>query len=259
MNVTVRLFAVLRERAGRSEITLENLPDAIDVAGLKRELERRVPALGNLDRIAGVVGTSYVRDSHSIHEGDDVSFLPPVSGGSGRRARDGDAERDDASRDDDRRESALLAAGLFELRNDPLDPAACERRVAHASCGANVTFVGTTRDEHRGRKVVHLEYEAFEAMTEPEMARIFERCRGALTVKLAADRHSELAKVRMLCQHRVGTVAVGHPSVVIAVASPHRDIAFEACRFLIDELKETLPIWKKEIFEDGESWVGERS
>ena len=90
-------------------------------------------------------------------------------------------------------------------------------------------------------------------MTGPEMARIFERCRS----ELAAD--DAARALRMLCQHRVGVVEVGEPSVVIAVASPHRDQAFRACRFLIDELKASLPVWKKEFYEGGAHWIGERS
>lgn len=115
------------------------------------------------------------------------------------------------------------------------------------------TFTGTTREHNRGKRVVRLEYEAFEAMTGPEMARIFERCRRELDADAASR------ALRMLCQHRVGVVEVGEPSVVIAVASPHRDLAFRACRFLIDELKASLPVWKKEIYPDGEHWIGERS
>jgi molybdopterin synthase catalytic subunit len=116
-----------------------------------------------------------------------------------------------------------------------------------------VVFTGSTRGRNRGRQVVRLEYEAFEAMAGPEMARIFGRCRR----ELRAD-EGERA-LRMLCQHRTGVVGVGEPSVVIAVASPHRALAFEACRFLIDALKESLPVWKKEHYPDGEHWIGERS
>lgn len=139
--------------------------------------------------------------------------------------------------------------GVFELVHEPLDPVALEARVAHPSCGARVLFTGSTRDENRGQRVVHLEYEAFERMTGPEMARIFQRCRD----------ESAGARLRMLVAHRVGKVGVGEASVVIAVASPHRAQAFAACRFLIDELKRTLPIWKKEIYSDGAHWIGDRS
>ena len=139
--------------------------------------------------------------------------------------------------------------GVFELVREPLEPAALQSRVLHPSCGACVLFTGTTREQNRGQHVVRLEYEAFERMTGPEMARIFERCRA----------EQPQVPLRMLVAHRVGVVEVGEPSVVIAVASPHRAQAFVAARFLIDELKRTLPVWKKEIYADGEHWIGERS
>ncbi|MBK7644221.1 MAG: molybdenum cofactor biosynthesis protein MoaE [Planctomycetes bacterium] len=139
--------------------------------------------------------------------------------------------------------------GVFELSAEPLESAALEARVAHPACGACVGFTGTTREENRGQRVLRLEYEAFERMTGPEMGRIFERCRA----------EQPQARLRMLVVHRVGTVEVGEPSIVIAVASPHRAQAFAACRFLIDELKRTLPVWKKEIYADGAHWIGDRS
>lgn len=213
---------------------LEDLPEALDVRGLKRELERRCPELGSLAHVRGVVGTSYVTEECVLLDGQTVALLPPVSGGA--------ADGDDA-----------LARGVFELCPDAIEVALAHARVAHPACGAICTFTGTTRDQHRGRRVLRLEYEAFEAMTAPEMARIFARCRS----ELAADEGARA--LRMLVQHRVGTVAVGEPSVVIAVASPHRDLALGAARFLIDELKLSLPIWKKEIYPDGEHWIGDRS
>ena len=233
MKVTVRLFALLRERAGRSEIDLEGLPERLDVAELKRELERRVPALGSLARVRGAVGTAYVPDSRPLADGESVSLIPPVSGGAADRAED-------------------LARGVFELCDRPLAPASALERVRDAACGAVATFTGTTRAVNGGKTVVRLEYEAFEAMTGPEMQRIFERCRAAVAT-------SEERALRMIVLHRVGVVGVGEPSVAIAVASPHRDAAFAACRFLIDELKRSLPIWKKEVYADGAAWIGERS
>jgi molybdopterin synthase catalytic subunit len=234
MNLTVRLFAVLRERARAGELALRDLPDALDARGLKLAIERRHPELGSLAHVRVVVGTSYVAETHAIRGGDEVSLLPPVSGGA--------PTVDDA-----------LLRGVFELSAEALDPDQCSSRVVHASCGAVVTFTGTTRAKNREKDVVELQYEAFEAMTGAEMTRIFERCRR----ELAADEREHA--LRMLCRHRVGTVRVGEPSVVIAVASPHRDLAFRACRYLIDELKKSLPIWKKEIYADGHAWIGDRS
>ncbi len=238
MDLKVQLFAALRARAGASTLELRGLPEGLDVAGLKRELARLHPELGSLEHVRGVIGTNYVRDDARVPVGEVVSLLPPVSGG----AAESHADTDEA-----------LARGVFELCAGALDAASASARVAHTSCGAICTFVGATREHSRGQRVVRLEYEAFEAMTGPEMARIFERCRA----ELEAD--SGARALRMLCQHRVGVVGVGEPSVVISVTSPHRDLAFRACRFLIDELKASLPVWKKEIYEDGESWVGDRS
>ena len=235
MDLRVRLFASLRERAGRDEIALGDLPDTLVVRELLAEMERRHPELGSLAHISVVLGTRYARATDVISDSEQVSLLPPVSGGAPSS-------------------SELFERGVFELCASPLDPGASHARVGDPSCGAITTFVGTTRGENRGRRVVRLEYEAFEAMTGPEMERIFARCREE--VGAASD---PARRLRMLCQHRVGTVLVGEPSVVIAVASPHRAPAFEACRFLIDELKASLPIWKKEVYDDGEQWVGERS
>jgi len=237
MRLTVRLFASLRERAGRAELVLDGLPEGLDVAGLKRELLARLPELGSLASVRGVIGTQYVADSAPIEPDSEVALLPPVSGGAPERDED-------------------LERGIFELCAGPIDPLVCRLRVSHPSCGASVLFTGMTREENRGRRVLRLEYEAFDAMTGPEMARIFARCR---------ERHGDPdgsrpeRRLRMLCQHRVGVVEVGEPSVVIAVASPHRAQAFEACRFLIDELKASLPVWKKELYPGGEHWIGERS
>ena len=240
MRLTIRLFAVLRERAGVAELDLDDCPDELDIGGLKRLLLARFPELGSLSHVRGVVGTEYVNDERRLVAGDEVALLPPVSGGSGR-------------------EDAALERGVFELAADPLDPAECARRVEHASCGAVVTFAGNVRDHARGRDVLRLEYEAFDEMTEPEMARIFADCIAEFGEPAARASDRPARRLRMLCVHRVGAVGVGEPSVVIAVASPHRDAAFGAARFLIDQLKARLPIWKKEVYGDGHHWVGERS
>ena len=229
----MRLFAGLRERAGTDRILVTGLRDGATLGELKAQIARSHPGLGSLAHVAGVVGTTYANDARALNEGDDVALLPPVSGGA-------------PSADDD----AALQRGLFELCPERIDPAAAQARVAHDTCGAIALFTGATRDVNAGRAVVRLDYEAFEAMTEPEMARIFARC---LHEVLEGER------ARMLVQHRVGSVPVGEPSVVVAVASPHRAAAFAACRFLIDEVKKSLPIWKKEIYADGHSWIGDRS
>lgn len=240
MQITVRLFAALRERAGSGELALRDLPDPLSGALLKRELEIRHPELGSLAQVRLAVGASYVRDDAQISDASEVALIPPVSGGAPRDVGDDEA----------------LSRGVFELRDGPLDPLACQRRVEHPRCGAVVLFSGLVRDSNRGRGVQRLDYEAHAALAGPEMARIFERCRSEFGDPDAKHPEHEL---RMLCQHRTGTVAVGEPSVVIAVASPHRARAFQACQFLIDELKASLPVWKKESYADGAEWIGDRS
>jgi molybdopterin synthase catalytic subunit len=234
VRLTVRLFASLRERAGRERLVLEDLPAGLDVAGAKRLLEERHPELGPLQSVRGVLGTSYVPDATRLVEGAELALLPPVSGGSG-------AGEDEA-----------LARGVFELCAEALDAGSAQARVEHPSCGAVVVFTGNARERNRERDVVRLDYEAFPAMASQEMAHIFEDC----LARIVGDSGHRL---RMLVQHRTGTVPVGEPAVVIAVACPHRDAAFQATRFLIDELKARVPIWKKEVYADGHHWIGERS
>lgn len=242
MNLAIRLFAVLRERAGTAELALTDLPDELDVGALKALLSESHPELGDLAFVRGVIGTTYVSDETRIEPGAELALLPPVSGG----APDSDA---------------ALEAGIFELVAEPIDQAVCAARVAHSSCGANLIFTGSTRETNRGRDVTKLDYDAFEEMSGPEMARIFLECRARFgSAGTPGDEgYDPTRRLRMLCQHRVGVVEVGCPSVVIAVASPHRETSFEACRFLIDTLKERLPVWKKEIYTEGEHWIGDRS
>lgn len=139
--------------------------------------------------------------------------------------------------------------GVFELSAEPLQPERCAARLLDARCGALVAFTGLTRANNRGQSVLRLEYQAFERMSGPEMGRIFARC---------LEQHPATL-LRMLVVHRVGVVGVGEPSVWVGVASPHRAPAFAACQWLIDELKASLPIWKKEIYNDGSHWIGDRS
>jgi len=236
MQLVVELFAGLRERAGCDEVTVAGLPEALDVMGLKTELEEKMPELGPLEHVTAVVGTEYVSDEYTLSDGERVSLLPPVSGG-------------DVSDEE-------FEAGVFVLTNDPLDVEEARRLVEDSSCGAVVVFTGNVRDRNRGEDVTRLEYEALERMAGPEMARIFEGVRAEVGDLNGDDPERAL---RMYCMHRTGAVGVGEPSVVIAVASPHRAAAFDAARALIDQLKERLPVWKKEIYADGHHWVGEGS
>jgi len=158
------------------------------------------------------------------------------------------AERDRELADSD--EVALIppvSGGRFILSEEPLDVAAAVREVADERAGAIATFLGTTRIESRGRTVLYLDYEAYEGMAEAVMARI------------ADDLRFKYGLCDVAIHHRVGRVGIGDTSVVIAVSAPHRHDALEACHEAIDRLKETVPLWKKEVYEGGEEWIGRGS
>jgi molybdopterin synthase catalytic subunit len=140
-----------------------------------------------------------------------------------------------------------VSGGDFKLTEAPLSLDAAVQQVARDEAGAVATFLGTVRNRSRERTVLYLEYEAYEGMAEDVMAQ--------LAAELA-DRH-ELSAVAI--HHRVGRVEIGEPSVVIAVSSPHRAAALAACKEAIDTLKETVPLWKKEVYEGGEEWIGQGS
>jgi MoaE-MoaD fusion protein len=212
MQVKVRLFAGLRERAGRGTVELE-LPAGARAADVWPELD-----LG--DRPGGLavaVNRRYVDEAEPLSEGDEVALIPPVSG------------------------------GAIRLVDGPLDVAAVLEEVADEGAGGVASFVGTVRRESRGRRVLHLEYEAYEGMAEDVMSDLAERLKaehGLCAVAIA---------------HRVGRVEIGEPSVAIAVSAPHRAAALTACREAIDTLKHTVPLWKKEVYEGGEEWLGRGS
>jgi molybdopterin synthase catalytic subunit/molybdopterin converting factor small subunit len=140
-----------------------------------------------------------------------------------------------------------VSGGDFRLSEEPLSLEAVAAEVKDDAAGAIATFVGTTRARSRGRDVLHLDYEAYEGMAEEVMAELAD----SLKTKY------ELCEVAI--HHRVGRVEIGDTSVVIAVSAPHRADALSACRDAIDELKVTVPLWKKEVYEGGEEWIGRGS
>ena len=140
-----------------------------------------------------------------------------------------------------------VSGGAFRLTSDPIDLGVVVAEAADPRAGAVATFLGTTRVESRGRTVEYLEYEAYEGMAEQEMARIAD---GLKT-------RYDLCEVAI--SHRVGRVGIGDTSVAIAVSAPHRADALAACKDAIDTLKETVPLWKKEVYEGGEEWIGRGS
>lgn len=212
MNVRVRLFAALRERAGRGALDIE-LADGATVGDIWPLLEMGAEPRGLLYARNRV----YVERSEALHAGDEVAFIPPVSGG-----------------------DFLLSAAPLSVEN-------VVSEVRDDSAGAIATFVGTTRSHSRGRDVLHLEYEAYEGMAEQVMA------------DLAGDLTRRHGLCRVAIHHRVGRVDIGGASVVIAVSAAHRAAALAACAEAIEELKVSVPLWKKETYVGGEEWIGQGS
>jgi molybdopterin synthase catalytic subunit len=140
-----------------------------------------------------------------------------------------------------------VSGGAFRLTGEPIDPASVIREVSDERAGGIATFIGTTRIESRGRTVHYLEYEAYEGMAEQVMR------------ELAEDLKRQYNLCEVAITHRVGRVGIGELSVVIAVSAPHRADALAACQEAIDRLKETVPLWKKEVYEGGEEWIGRGS
>lgn len=216
---TVRLlaFATAVDAVGSAEQEIEVAPGHT-VADLRRQLSERFPALQELwPRLAVAIDGRLARPEAEVPDGAEVALLPPVSGGSG--GGEGAA-------------AAVLVDG-------PLDAAAAVARVSAPSRGAVVTFLGTVRDHHAGRPVDHLLYTAYRAMAERAIGRIVADLEAA---------HDDLAAVVV---HRLGEVPAGEASVVIAVASPHRQAAYEASRTALERLKTEVPVWKREHYADG--------
>ncbi|MDX6721390.1 MAG: MoaE-MoaD fusion protein [Solirubrobacteraceae bacterium] len=216
MDVTVRLFASLREHAGAGTLELD-LDDGATVADAIAEL--REGALARLPANAPfvmAVAREYVKSDHPLAAGDELALVPPVSGGGGG----GDPVR------------------LAEVTGETIDVETVRRSVADPSTGATVVFMGTTRE------VPSLEYEAYVDMAREQIA------------QLAARVVEEHGCVAVACVHRTGTVVLGEPSVVVAASAAHRAEAFEGARALLDAVKAQAPIWKREHYEDGPpAWV----
>lgn len=136
---------------------------------------------------------------------------------------------------------------MFRVTDKPINLQELVDCVTDPEAGAIATFIGTTRNNNEGRKVTALDYEAYPEMAEKELTRLGEEARRKWQI------------CRMAIVHRVGPVQITEPSVMIAVSAAHREAAFAACRFAIEEIKKTVPIWKKEVYEGGEIWIGTQS
>ena len=219
MRVRVRLFARYREATGRERLDLE-LPEGGTVETAWSALVGRHPELAPYRPFTlFAVGHDYVQAEHPLREEDELCFFPPVSGGAG--------------------------PDLYGVVEHPLSPDAIAAAVDEPGAGGVVIFSGIVRNETGGRPVKFLEYEGHAPMAEAKMREIGEAVHA---------RWPGVRRVAIL--HRLGRLEIGEPSVLIAVSAAHRGEAFEACRHAIDTLKRTVPVWKKEHFEDGEVWVG---
>ena len=223
MQVTVKLFGSIREVTGSKELSV-SLEKGATATSLRALLGEQHPAIEEMgERLRVSVNMEIVRGDPELQDGDEVAFLPPVSGGAG------------------------AAPSRCQVLSTPLDVGDVVKRVSGPDSGGLVTFVGAVRNASRGKEIEHLEYEAYPEMAVQELDRITEE---------AAARWPG---TRVAVDHRTGHLEIGDIAVVVVAASPHRGEAFEACRYTIDTLKERVPIWKKEVATDGAYWVDDHA
>jgi len=217
MKVSIRLFAGLRDVLGQHNVTLD-LPERATVAAMYDRLSKQYPALTpHLETLVCAVEDEYVPACHTLREGDNVALIPPVSGGSD---------------------------GPFRVTSDPLDPAELLAAVRQDESGAVVLFHGVARNHSEGRRVIALEYEAHASLAEKKL------------LEVAAEVRAQFPIAAIAALHRTGRLAIGETSLLVAVSSPHRKEAFEASLYAVDRIKQIVPVWKKEIWEDGTGeWV----
>lgn len=222
MRIKLRYFAMAREIIGAS-VEEVHAADGATAGSVFADLIERVPRLAALrGSVLLMVNQVYVAADHPLSEGDELALIPPVSGGA----------------------PPTLAARRFVVSEVPLDARSIEALVASPSTGATVTFIGTVRDNARGRSVTALDYEAYPEAAERMLAQIGDE----IGDRWGLD--------RVAIWHRTGYLTPGEASVIIAVASAHRGEAFAACAYAIERIKEIVPIWKKEHYADGATWIG---
>ena len=207
--------------AARDAVDATSMELSLDApATVSSAFQKLVEKFSDLERFGRsllfAVNEEYATPETRLQENDELAVFPPVSGGS---------------------------HDFFELTTEPIDVGQVARRVVLPECGATVTLDGYAREWTKGRRTLYLVYEAYDSMALTEMQR------------LGAEAHKRFEIAHIGIVHRTGRLDIGETSVVIAVSAPHRQAAFQACEWAIRELKRTVPIWKKEIFEDGEEWV----
>ena len=217
MQITVLYFAVFRERIGRDQDRLDLPPGATVGDALAALALRHQPIAQLRGRFRAAVNQDFTDETAALHDGDELALIPPVAGGADRHV---------------------------VLDERPLSLDRCIAAVRGEAMGGIVTFTGMVRRESHGARIDHLEYEAYAPMALKVMT------------ALCDEIEAEISGTRLAVEHRVGHLEVGDGAVVIAAAAPHRAEAFAACRAMIDRLKDRVPIWKKELGEDGAEWVG---
>ncbi|HLI33843.1 MAG TPA: molybdenum cofactor biosynthesis protein MoaE [Terriglobia bacterium] len=217
MKIRVLFFGLAHDVTGFAQEEAE-LPEGAVLGYLWKQYQERFPRLAELaDSLLIAVNEAIAEPSRTLREGDEVAFLPPVSGGEEKE--------------------------FFQITRSVIPTAALASRLKGPHDGAVVVFEGIVRNHSQGRKTLYLEYEAYEPMA----IRMMEEIGREAKQKFAVDH------IGMI--HRIGRIEIGETSVAIIVTSAHRRAAFEACHYAIDELKRRVPIWKKEYFEDGSAWA----
>jgi molybdopterin synthase catalytic subunit len=238
MRITLLAFGTLRDHLGPSTGSLE-LPQGSTVRDLLIRCRTLVPANTiPWSAIAVAVNQEYVPAPHPLADGDEVALLPPVSGGAPKKSLPKKSAPSQESIPIIR-----IPKHRVHLSEEPIDPLALASSLKRDEDGAVVVFDGIVRNNSRGRRTLYLFYEAYHEMALNQMK------------LLAAQALAEFPIRDVAIVHRLGRLDIGETSVVIAVASAHRAAAFDACRWLIDTLKKTVPIWKKEFFQDGAVWA----
>ena len=222
MQVRVLFFGILKDIAGKASDEV-SLPEGATVRDLLSHYAQDTKLKGMLGSIAVALNQEYAAPTAGLRDRDEVGLLPPVSGGA---------------------DSAQPATqSRVQLTGERIDAAALAEPIKRAQDGAVVVFEGIVRDNSRGRRTLYLDYEAYEEMARKQLE------------ELAAQALEKFKVREVAIAHRLGRLQIGETSVAIVVNSAHRAAAFEACRWMIDTLKKTVPIWKKEHFEDGAVWA----
>jgi MoaE-MoaD fusion protein len=245
MRIRVLFFGVLKDLMGGGGEAVE-LPEGSSVSDVLAHYEIRVPRLRqSFGAVAVAVNQHYAGPDTKLKADDEVALLPPVSGGAPGDAGEGSASQTQASNlgEPDGEQASEMGRRRAAIVRDSIDTQRVLSGLKRGEDGAAVVFEGVVRNQTRGRTTLYLDYEAYEEMALQQMELLVQQ----------ALKQFRIRDVGLV--HRLGRLQIGETSVLIAVVSAHRAAAFDACRWLIDTLKRTVPIWKKEYFTDGAVWA----